>query len=594
MISARQRPLRFRRTAALALLGLALVLTACSGVPKTSAPSIVTPIGQVPVQSAVVSPPAGAEPRTIVTDFLQNNASSDPHHNQARAFLTQEQNNLWSDTTVTIVDDWQIGIPDAQNRITVTGNLVGTIDANGIYTPQQTIGGGGGSKPFTYTLKQVDGQWRIDNIQPNGLLINDSQFLQYYVSRTLYFYNTEQRLVPDPRFTSLRDSTDLENWLMAQLAQGARPSLQSITTPEFPNQTDPRRVTVTPGDIVKVEIPGASQLDSDRRGRLAAAVSLTLAAPLAGGDMTITDGGRPVDIPQVKSDVFNAASFAYAIASPQTPPDLYYVNPNGALINADTEEPIAGPLGTGTTYHFTSVGLANLSNTNTDRLLVAGTVGAPGQQTLYVGATSGALHQVGGIYGALSRPAWVPSSNEVWVGAGSSLYRISTSGPHADVAQPVMLGTDKAASDVMALRFSPEGSRVALVLRNGAGQGQIWLGSVVRTTDSVQVSDLALISPAGVSISDVAWNDSLKLFAVGHNLSGALAANVYELQSDGSLWTAHGIPGLPGEPDSITVAEHVVAAVSAARAVWVQSRGGSTWVPPAGGTAQGTNPIYVE
>jgi hypothetical protein len=585
---------RKARCAAFAASLAALVLTACSGVPTTSNPSVVQSVGQFPLPSAVVSPPVGAEPRTIVADFLQNNASSDPHHNDARAFLTQEANNRWSDTTATVVDDWQIGNPDAQNRVTVSGNPIGSIDANGVYTPQQTIGGGGGTKPVTYTLKQVNGEWRIDNIQPNGLLIDNSQFQQYYVERTLYFYDQyEQRLVPDLRFSSLRDSTDLESWLMSQLAQGARPELQPATTTELPAQTDPRHVTVTPGEVVKVEIPGSSQLNTDTLGRLATQVALTLSAPLAGGDMTITDGGRPVDIPQVHSATFNAPSFRTAIAPPVVTPDLYYINADGAIINADSDQPIPGPLGTGTPYRFASVGLANLSATNTTRLLVAGTVGQPGAQTFYVGASSNnALRQVAGVSGSLSRPAWVPFRDEVWIGAGSSLFRVSASGPDAGVAKPVTFSAsgDKVVSDVQALRFSPEGSRVALVLRNSAGQGQIWLGSVVRTTDSVQVSELKLISPAGVSISDVAWNDQLKLFAVGHNINGS--ANVYELQCDGSLWAPHGIPNLPAAPDSITVSENVVAAVSAADTVWVQRE--ASWVSPRDGTTKGTSPIYVE
>jgi hypothetical protein len=555
-------------------------------------------MGQFALPSAAVSPPANAEPRTIVTDFLQSNASVDPTHKNARAFLTPEANNRWSASSVTIVDDWQSGIgnPDAENRITVTGNPVGQIDPNGIYTPN-TAGGSDVKKSITYTLKKSgEGQWRIDNIQPNGLLISESQFQSYYVQSALYFYDADgQRLVPDPRFSSLRDSSDIESWLMTLLAQGARPTLTPAIQTALPPQTDPRRVTVTPGDIVKVEIPGSAQLPADYRNRLATQVALTLAQPLAGADMTITDGGQPVSIPQVGSAVFSSADFDEVIAPPASPPDLYYINPGGAVINAGTNQPIPGPLGTGSTYHFAAVGLANLANANTDRLLVAGTVGEPGAQTFYVGATTGGLHVVNGVAGTLSRPAWVPHRDEVWVGAGNSLYRVSTSGTNAYVAKRVTFstGSGKVLSDVAALRFSPEGTRVALVLRS-ADQGQIWLGSVVRTSDSdsVQVSELTLISPASVSVSDVAWNDPLKLFAVGRNIGGG--ANVYEVQSDGSLWASRGISNLPPTPDSITVAQNVVAAVSAANTVFVQSRGGGTWVPPLGGTAQGTNPIYVE
>jgi hypothetical protein len=572
-------------------------------VPSSSPPEAVTAVGaQQPPPPAVSSPEAGAEPRTIVVDFLQNNASFDAHHPAARAFLTPEANNRWADTTVTIVDDQVVSNATAQEhgveQVVVTGDLIGSIDPNGIYTPKQTVGGGGTPTSVTYTLRQVKGQWRIDNVQPGGvgLLISYSQFTDYYTQRTLYFYDQDDaHLVPDPRFSSIADSTDLASWLMTELAQGARAELQPATSTELPQQSDPRRVTVTPtSGVLKVEIPGSgsSQLSDATKGRLAAQIAVTLSRALGGQDFTITDGGRPVEIPQVHNTVFSAASFL-SLTSPVTVvPTLYYINTAGEVIDASTDEPIAGPLGVGAAYKLASVGLATLSSTTTDRLLAAGTVGAPGAQTFYIGTTTDGLHQVAGISGALSRPAWVPYRDEVWIGAGTTLFRTATSGAEAGVALPVQIstGSDKVSLPIEALRFSPEGARVALVLKSVDGDGQIWIGSVVRTSESVQINDLKQISPAGVSITDVAWTAPLKLFAVGRNLSGS--ANVYELQSDGSLWTPKGIPNLPAQPDSITVSSGVPAAVSAATSIWVQRAG--TWGSPPAGTTHGTNPIYVE
>lgn len=591
-----------RRRLLFTLLVAAVGLAACTTVPVVSKPQVVRTLGAVqPPAPDVSAPVKGAEPRAIVAGFLANNASSDSHHLAARAFLTPEANNRWSDTTVTVISDTpppQLSIPDANNKITVTGSPVGSIDQNGIYAPLQVVGSSS-SKALTFGLVKVNGEWRIDQLQ-NGLLITYSQFQLFYQSpRTVYFYDQdEQHLVPDPRYTALRDSGELASWLMTQLVQGARPELQVATTTELPAQADPRRVTVTPGTVMKVEIPGASQLAAETRERLATQVALTLEPALNGGAVTITDGGRAVLIPPINSVVFTADTFASAVAPPAVVPALYYLNPSGAVIDANTGIPLSGPLGTGTPYKFTSIGLASLSaTTNTDQLLVAGTVGAPGQQVLFLGATTGDLHQVAGIHGDLTRPAWAPDRDEVWVAAGTELFRTSTVGAHANVAERIQItnGSDKITLPIVALRLSPEGSRVAIVLQKPGAPGeapvdQIWLGSVVRASGSVQVSNLTLVSPAGVTIADVAWNDALKLFAVGHNINGG--SNVYEVQSDGSLWTPRGIPSLPAAPDSITVAESAVASVSAQNAIWVQT--GGLWVSPRGGTVPGTNPIYVE
>jgi len=570
------------------LLAATVALAGCTGVPLSSRPQVIETIGGG--QGSPASPPGpapGAEPRAIVSGFLVNNAASDAHHNAARTYLTTEANNRWSDATVTIVEDPRVSNPDAQNRVTVTGELIGTVDASGIYSGSQVIGSGGVIKTATFALRKVDGQWRIDSLQ-NGLIISYAQFQAYYTQRTVYFYDQdEQRLVPDPRFTALQDFGQLATWLMAQLVGGARPELQDATKTELPAQADPRRVTATTGAVLKIDIPGASQLAAATRSRLAAQVALTLEPVLFAGEASIIDGGRPVEIPVVGSAQFGVANFADLLAPTVTDPGLYYLNTNGAIVDADGD-PLPGPLGSGA-YHFASFALAAAGGARGGSgMYAAGTVGASGNQHLYVGRSDALLHQVPGVSGQLSRPAWAPFRSEVWVASGPSLYRVGLTGAARPI--PVTAGGDKVAGTIRAVRLSPEGARVALVTQNSEGVGQIWLGSVIRSGDAVQVGDLRLISPAGASITDVAWNDALKLFAVGRNINGA--ANVYELQSDGSLWTARGTPNLPAAPDNITVAQHVVAAVQAANSVWVQS--GGSWGSPSSGTAHGTSPAYVE
>ncbi|MEO6885575.1 MAG: LpqB family beta-propeller domain-containing protein [Jatrophihabitantaceae bacterium] len=568
------------------VLGILVVLTGCTGVPSSSRPEVIASLGAVqPVVPAAVTPQPDAEPRTIIAGFLTNNATSDVHHLAARAFLTSEATNRWSDTTVTVVDNPQIGNPDKQNQVTVTGRIIGTINGSGIYTPSlQGDGRGGGGAPvsLTFGLKKDDGQWRIDTLQ-NGLFISDQQFQDFYQQRTVYFYDqAEEHLVPDPRFSALQDPTLLATWLMTQLAEGTRPELQAATNTELPAQTDPRRVTASLGPVIKIEIPGASQLALGTRDRLAAQVALTLEPVASGTPISITDGGRAVTIPR-SGATFTASIFSDAVAPANQVPPLYYINDNGLVIGPDGKA-LPGPLGNGQ-YHLNAVALASMNNSAT--LLAAGTAGSADAQTLYVG-TDGAPLRRTAVTGALSRPAWVPNMAEVWIGAGKTLYRVASNGAVSAVAITTTSG--KLSGQIIAVRFSPEGARIAVVLQTADGAGQIWLGSVVRATNAVRVSNMQQISPQGVTITDVAWNDELKLFAVGRDIGGL--PNVYELQSDGSLWTPRGIPNLPGPPDSITVAENVVASVSVGNTVWVQ-RGGS-WVSPTGGSTHGTNPVYLE
>jgi dipeptidyl aminopeptidase/acylaminoacyl peptidase len=175
---------------------------------------------------------------------------------------------------------------------------------------------------------------------------------------------------------------------------------------------------------------------------------------------------------------------------------------------------------------------------------------------------------------------------EVWVGRNSSLYRVDLHGKATAVQLSAANGPVR--GQVAAVRFSPEGTRIALVLKTDDGS-QIWIGSVSRNAQSGQVAveDLEPISPQGISITDVAWNDHLNLFAIGRD-----PGNVYEVHVDGSLWTARGTSKLPQAPDSITVAEGKVAWVSAGGTVWSQT--GDSWGPPGAGETRGENPVYLE
>jgi hypothetical protein len=560
-----------------------VVLAGCSGVPSTSSPQVVKSVAvQQPPPGAGVVPVPGADPRAIVSGFLANNASDDLHHAGARAFLTPEEKNRWSETPqTTVVDSPQIG-NFGNGTVTVTGHVVGTMDQNGTYSPSlQGTGGGAGGAPFTMSvgLKRVDNQWRIDTV-PNGLVISAAQFAQSYQQRVVYFYDVaEERVVPEPRYTTQTDPTALANWLLAQLVIQPGPSL-STALPSLPNAS---QVRVDLGSALRVEIPGAAQLDPATRDHMAAQLALTLDQAAPGIDMEVTDGGTPVQIRRVGGPVFSAEEFADLLNPANTVPDLYYIRDGGVVGGNGT--PLAGPIGDGT-YGLQSAALA--TTITSSHLLVAGVSGSGDDARLLVGQTGGTLHRTA-VHGALSRPAWMPNADEVWVGDGSRVYRVTANG----TTQSVQLASASGSltGTVRALRFSPEGARVALVVGAEDGTSQVLIGTIVRTPTSVRVADLTPISPMGIAVTDVAWNDELKLFAIGHDVR-TLDAGVFEVQCDGSLWTDRGTINLPGAPDSITVAENVVAAVSVGQTVWVQRAG--SWISPNGATTVGSNPVYQE
>lgn len=569
----------------LLLAAACLLLAACTGVPASSRPEAIEALdnGGPSVQRS--APNLGADPATIVQSFLTWNATNAPTHTIARQYLTPAANSRWSEEKATIIgNDYTSGVYDSRSRtVTLYGRVLGTMDQRGIYTP--TLGGD--RQPFVFHLVQVGADWRIDRLPSGlpGLLLTDEQFRDTYRQQVLYYYDVpENALVPDLRWSALDDRTQLSTWLLTQLVSGPRPELQNaVTTDTMPANLDAAQIKVTLGTPTRIEIPGSSQLSAGVRDRLAAQLSQTLVEPLAGREMMITDHANPVQIPQVHAAVFSAADFASAIGPPAPAPAVYYLV-NGR-VHDDNGKPLAGPAGNGTTpLSSFAIGQPRPG----EPLLIAGVSGSGTTARLLVGEASGALHPTS-VSGALTRPAFVPGSNEVWIGDGTKLYRVTidSSGPHV-AAVPVISGGGR----ILALRLSPEGSRVAVVIAAGGGAGQLFIGSVVRGAGPTHVDALKPISPVGVALTDVAWLDPFKLFAIGR-ISGTQEHRIFETGADGTDWTAALTGNLPAPPDSVAAAAFSNVWVSANGFVWKQS--GSAWVSPGpGGQTPGRAPVYLE
>lgn len=578
-----------------ALVAALALASACSGIPTGSSPQVVGTVGPAPVlEQPAESPPPNADQRTIVTKFLAANAADDAHHNGARQYLTPEAKNRWSDSMVTVLDDLQIGNVDPTNSITVSGQLVGQVDASGAYLPSlQGDGSGIGGAPYsqTFHLVKARGQWRIDSPLQNGVVVTGTQFQQYQ-QRVLYFFDLSERtLVPDPRYSEISDPGQLASWLLGRLSDGPRDMLQNAVRTELPApaDSDPGQASITLGDGLptgrpsRIAIPGAAQLDGPTRDRLAAQLALTLGQVPDIGAMQIIDGGRAVDVPAAGGTRFTADEFSGYTEPLDLLPTLYYVNDGAVFTEGGSRLP--GRLGAGA-YHLTAVAVAS-PRTGAD-VLVAGLSGPPEDSWLWIGSIRTGLHRTS-VHGRLSRPAWSPAGQDLWVGDGADLYEVSRQGVATQVETYGVTGRTN--GRISAVRLSPEGSRIALVLTSSGANSQLLIGAVVRGTNALHIDGLTSISPQDIAIKDVAWNDPLKLFAIGQDVATG-DAGIYELESDGSLWFARGTGNLPQAPDSLTVSYRVPASVSAGSTVWKQ-RGGS-WTSLHGGETPGANPVYGE
>jgi hypothetical protein len=565
--------------AAVLLLLVATVIAGCSGVPTSSPPQTVKAIGFGDFANPVPGPPRGGDPRTIVDSFLEANRGDPLTLASAREFLTPAARKTWSPASKATVI--ALGFTTrkftSKGTVTVTGHALGTLNADGAYTPSFDE-----AVKFTFRLESVNGQYRISNLQ-DGLIISEDLFNRYYSAHPIYFYDAaDQYLVPYVRYSALADPNQLANWLLNRLASPPEP--QNVISPEnLPTQA--HRLTATLASLTTVQVAGSAQLNGAARNRLAAQVSQTLAS-VTRGSISIVDGRVPVRIPATRSAVFSASDFVNALgpAGPPVPEVNYLVG--GRIVDQNGKR-LAGAVNDGH-YSYDSVALARRASG--DSLAVAAVVGAENRQQLLVGTTQSGVRPIAIPRGALSRPAWAPGRSEVWVGDGAQLIRVDTSGG-TPVARQVATPSAAGGGRIVALRLSPDGARIAMVLSGSHRSGQLYIGSVVRGAGSPQVVNLQPISPDGVVITDVAWNYALRLTAIGY-LASSGDSRVFEVGVDGAEFDERGITGLPAAPLSLTATTDALAWVSADGFVWTQN--GGSWISP-GPTGQvpGDNPVYL-
>jgi hypothetical protein len=529
-----------------------------------------------------IRPEPGADPRSIVSGFLEAAVSSDASHSGSRQFLSSNAQRRWQDSTVVIVDSYRVQVPDVRGPaavVTATGRRVGQLDNHGVFSPVLKGDGVGDTETFTFGLKKTNNEWRIDQLQP-GILITQADFESSFKLRPLYFFDAGgARLVPDLRYSDAIDQA-LASWLLTQLIAGPRQELLAAVRNEVPDQIEPRRASVTVGDKMRVEIPGTSQIDKVGRLRLAAQLANTLGlVQFSSTLLTLTDSGQQVDIPTVGPDFNSDDVPKLGPTGGLAASTAYYVR-NGSLISGLDDRPISGPLGAGR-YNLSYVALRRATG---GRLTVA----AVADKRLRLGSVEAGLQPPISLRaGPLTRPEWQPHSDQAWVGVGGSIVRVGgDSRPHQVSLTSTRGGLP--AGQFTALRFSPDGARLAVIVHGADGVNAVWIGSVVRSGTDVRIEAFEPVTPSQLDVRDLAWSDPTTLLLSARK--GAAEVGFWSVQSDGSSLASRSTVGLPCCPLSIAAAPGQLPLVEAGGALWIQR--GSSWSALVGTQTLGRSPVY--
>ena len=254
------------------------------------------------------SPKEGSTPTDIVTGFLLANASSVNDYAIARSYLAPEISEGWNPNAGAVVYDDATGLNLSERGTTVALSEPqnGTMTSAGSYQPSPA-----GSRLRTdFTLRKVDGQWRIVGVR-DGLLLSVRDVESVYQGVDRYYFNERRTaLVPD-RVLVPGDRAGVQTTLVRGLLQGASAWLAPAVSTAFPSGTTLAIDSVPVVDGVATvdlsrEVLGA---DDAARRLLSAQLVWSLTSLGTVNGVRITVSGQPLSVPGV-ADVMTRSDFA--------------------------------------------------------------------------------------------------------------------------------------------------------------------------------------------------------------------------------------------------------------------------------------------
>lgn len=548
----------------LAMPLLVLVLVAgCARIPTSGPVEQGDSRGQIPeigVDIDARPPSPGASPRGIVEGFIQAMANFEPHYQTAREYLADEVKDTWRpESGVTVYADGN-GVTTTPDSASLEAPLRGHVDDDGSFTHRNEQ-----FKIDFGLVKDAAGEWRISN-PPNGILISQYLFSNFYRQADLYYYDpTFSTLVPDPVF--LPENNMTPTTLLQALLRGPNDWLEPVVVSALPPQTklSVQSAPVDASGVVQVGLSEAiSALGEDQKSRLVGQLVWTLKQVRGVSGVKISVNGVPYSVPEQQSDgvvPIDASPWADPIAR-QRSDLLLGASDSGVVKVVDGARgaslvPVEGQFGRRTGVRSVASNLvgSEIAAVVDDRTrLVTGGMNEDQPRTVLQA-------------GEILRPQYSRfSDQELWAIADK---------PDGNGQQVVVSSKDRTRSipapafdggRVKAFRLSPDGVRIAAV-REVDGHDELGLARINRTGPELSIDrwQPVPLSQDGEftarSIADVAWTSATDLMVLATSeQSGQYTP--YRLDQSASLveqvgqpdnWQAHSLASQPADAGTAKV-----------------------------------------
>lgn len=494
-----------RRVALAALLALLCGgMTACQAVPGAG------PVqeglsdlsqGEQPLQFNPGGPIAGTDPEGIVRGFVRAATRSDNNYEIARQFLAPDYATKWQPGDQVFVNEGAQSyrqVSDTVGELSLTG--VATVDEGGTLTPLRSDQG---STRMHFEFTKVGGEWRIASA-PNGVILDKSNFSLIWTSRPLYFLTPDNRLVAENRW--FLNGATLSTQVVSALLAGPSEADAGALRTAFPSGTTLASDAVpVNGETAHIEFSPELLTSNPKNMEL---VRSQLAASLQ-------------SVPGVTNFEISVNG-AVVSTAPVSAPD----SPTRAsdLVTTVMKDGKLGSLVGGELEPLPRIG---------DRIAAL----HPDAVTLAANRRSAAVrHRVGGA----AAVSWVTDAEIVTIdrrkGLGTPgldrfgyLWSYASSEPDRVLVQlpgeaAMRLRLPGLGGKVpVAVRLSPGGNRLAVLVQDDRETSQVLVASVVRDDHSKPVSlgsvATTVMFPQGAPV-DVDWVDELRVVALSTVVAG--------------------------------------------------------------------------
>lgn len=479
-----------RRRPALAVAGalLALLLTACAGLPTSGPVNAGRPVteeeGDTDVAFVPAGPSPGATPAQIVEGFIAAGSGTRGNWATAQEFLTPEFRATWRPQAgVTIYRAGERALAEpAEGEIVLTIAPEATVDDTGAYYVA-------GEGPITigFRLEQVQGEWRIVQA-PDGVILDENRFRSVFRSYELMYFDPSWRfLVPDLRWFP---TTNAATRIAEALIDGTpSPWLAESVLSAFSADVGlvQRSVPVRSG-VAQVSLEsGARQLEPGVLDRMQTQLQESLkGAGIPDVDMLVDD------------QVLTAEPVSVASTRIDSRPLVLTDDAFGFVSGTQVDEIMS------LTAAVRSVDAVEIE------------VSASRSLAAILSPTGAVLRAVAGaaVTEVDTRPGLIgptiDTQNYIWTVPSGDPGSVVAVGP--DGAWHEIADAWTGATRISAMRVSRDGARIAAVGRDGAHRS-VWVAGIVRNQDGVPVSLsdphlLAVLPGDGVGL---AWGDGTSL-----------------------------------------------------------------------------------